>query len=120
MYYYYYYSIQYSIHIAIVSMHLATRGNNTIMRTPLSHISSSEEIFPASLNAPLPNSEQINQPFSNHTYINSTPTYIYHHYAPFVTLSHMTHTISSTTPTYAPHCHPWICGQSPPGDGTAV
>ena len=21
---------------------------------------------------------------------------------------------SSTAPTYAPHCHPWICGQTPP------
>ena len=26
----------------------------------------------------------------------------------------LTHIISSTSPTYAPHCHPWICGQTPP------
>ena len=34
------------IHTSIVSRHLATRGNNIIMRTPPPHISSSEEIFP--------------------------------------------------------------------------
>ena len=34
------------IHISIVSRHLATRGNNKILRTPLPHISSSEEILP--------------------------------------------------------------------------
>ena len=34
------------IHTSIVSMHLATRGNNKILRTPLSHINSSEEILP--------------------------------------------------------------------------
>ena len=34
------------IHTFIVSMHLATRGNSKIMRTPPPHISSSEEILP--------------------------------------------------------------------------
>ena len=34
------------IHIYIVSMHLATRGNNTILHTAPPHISSSEEILP--------------------------------------------------------------------------
>ena len=34
------------IHTSIVSRHLATRGNNKILRTPPPHISSSEEIFP--------------------------------------------------------------------------
>ena len=33
------------IHTSIVSRHLATRGNNKILRTPLPHISSSEEII---------------------------------------------------------------------------
>ena len=70
--------------------------------------------FPASLVAPLPNSEQINHPFSNHTYTKSTPNHIYHHYAPFVTLTYTTHIISSTAPTYTPHYHPWICEQTPP------
>ena len=34
------------IHTYIVSRHLATRGNNKILRTPPPHISSSEEILP--------------------------------------------------------------------------
>ena len=34
------------IHTSIVSRHLATRGNNNILRTPPPHISSSEEILP--------------------------------------------------------------------------
>ena len=34
------------IHTSIVSMHLATRGNNKILRTPPPYISSSEEILP--------------------------------------------------------------------------
>ena len=34
------------IHISIVSMYLATRGNNKILRTPPPHINSSEEILP--------------------------------------------------------------------------
>ena len=32
------------IHTSIVSMHLTTRGNNKILRTPPPHISISEEI----------------------------------------------------------------------------
>ena len=42
--------------------------------------------FPASLVAPLPNSEQTNLTSSNHTYTTSTPNHIYHHYAPCATL----------------------------------
>ena len=34
---------------------------------------------------------------------------IHRHYAPSATPTHKTHTISSTAPTYEPHCHPWIC-----------
>ena len=64
--------------------------------------------------APLPSSEQTNLSSSNHTYTKSTPKHIYHHYAPSVTSTHTTHIISSTAPTYAPHCRPWICGQTPP------
>ena len=37
---------QKKIHTYIVSRHLATRGNNKILRTPPPHISSSEEILP--------------------------------------------------------------------------
>ena len=102
------------IHTSIVSRHLATRGINKILRTLPPHISSSEERLPASLVAPLSNSEQTNLPSSNHTYTKSTPKHIHHHYAPSVTSTHTTHIIYSTAPTYAPHCHPWICGQTPP------
>ena len=91
------------IHTSIVSRHLATRGNNKILRTPLPHTSSSEERLPASLVAPLPNPEQTNLLSSNHTYTKSTPKHIHHHYAPSVTSTHTTHIISSTAPTYAPH-----------------
>ena len=31
-----------------------------------------------------------------------------------VTLTHTTHIIPSIAPTYAPHCHSSICGQTPP------
>ena len=102
------------IHTSIVSRHIATRGNIKILRTPPPHTSSSEEILPASLVAPLPSSEQTNLPSSNHTYTKSTPKHIHHHYAPCVTSTHTTHIISSTAPTYAPHCRPWICGQTLP------
>ena len=34
------------LHTSIVSMHLATRGNNKILHTPLPHISSTEKILP--------------------------------------------------------------------------
>ena len=86
------------IHTYIVSRHLATRGNNKILRTPPPHISSSEELLPASLVAPLPNSEQIYHPSSNQIYIKSTPNHIHHHYA----LSHTRHTSSLQL---HPHTH---------------
>ena len=34
-------------------------------------------------------------------------------YAPSATPTHTTPTIYSTASTYAPHCHAWICGQTP-------
>ena len=82
------------IHTSIVSRHLATIGNNKILRTPPPLIMRSEDIFPPSLFAPLPNSEQINHPLLNYTYTTSTPNHIHHHYALFVTLSHTQHTYS--------------------------
>ena len=94
------------IHTSIVSRHLATRGNNKILRTSPPHISSSEERLPASLVALVPNSKQTNLPSSNHTYTKSTSKHIHHHYALSVTSAHTTHIISSTAPTSAPHCHP--------------
>ena len=56
--------------------------------TPPPHISCS--VAP-SLVAPLPNSEQINHPFSYHMYTMLTPNHIHHHYAPFIT--HTQHTL---------------------------
>ena len=98
------------IHTYIVYRHLATRGNNKILHT----LAALKRDFPTSLVAPLPNSEQTNLTSSTHTYTKSTPKHIHHHYAPSVTSTHTTHIISSTAPTYAPHCHSWICGQTPP------
>ena len=102
------------IHTSIVSMHLATRGNNKILRTPPPHISSSEEILPRLARRTLVQLRTINLPSSNHTYTKSTPKHIHYHYVPSVTLTHTTHIISSTAPTLALHCHPWICGQTLP------
>ena len=99
------------IRTSIGSMHLATGGNNKILRTPPPHISSSEEILHALLVAPLLNSDQINHLSSNHIYTMSTPKHSHHHYTPFVT---HTHIISSTAPIYALHYHPWIRGQTLP------
>ena len=100
------------IHASIVSRHLATRGNNKILHHTLAAL---KRCFTVSLIALLPNSEQINHPFSNHTYTKSTPNHIHHHYAPIVTLTYTTHIIYSTALTYARRCHLWICGQTPPG-----
>ena len=97
------------IHTYIVSKHLATRGNNKILYTPPPRISSSVEIFPRLTRRIL--AQQINHPYPNHIYTNLTENHIHKHYALSVTL---THTISSTAPRYAPHCHPWNCGQTPP------
>ena len=46
-------------------------------------LSAVKRYFPASLVAPLPNSEQI-----NHIYTKSTSNHIHHHYVPSVTLTH--------------------------------
>ena len=49
------------IQTSIVSIHLDTRGNYKILRTPPPHISRSEYILPRI--TPWPNSGQINHPF---------------------------------------------------------
>ena len=100
------------IHTSIVSRHLTTRGNDKILRTPPPHTSSSEERLPRLTRRTLARIRTNKSPSSNHTYTKSTPKHI--QYAPSVTSTHTTHTISSTSPTYVPHCHPWICGQTPP------
>ena len=85
------------IHTSIVSMHLATRGYNKILRTALLHISSSESILHRITRRTIgANSEQINHPSSNHTYTKSTPKHIHHCCAPFVTLTYTTHIFNCT------------------------
>ena len=101
------------IHTSIVSRHLSTRGNKKILRnTSTTHY----QLYtsPSSLVAPLHNFEQINHPSSKYAYTKLTPKHIHHHYAPSVTLTHTTHIIYSTAPTYAPHCRPYICGHTLP------
>ena len=65
-----------------------------------------QRYVPDALVEPLPNSEIINHPSSNHTYTKSDPNHIHYHYAPVVTLTYRTHIISSTASTYAPYYHP--------------
>ena len=60
------------IHTSLVSMHLATRGNNKILRTPPPHISSSEEILPRITRRTLAQLRTNKSPFLNHTYTKST------------------------------------------------
>ena len=99
------------IHTSIVSRHLATTGNNKILCTPSPHISSSEEILPASLVTPLPNSEEINLFLKTYLHKVDAKTHPSTQY-PSITSTHTTHIISSTAPTYAPHCHLWSCRQT--------
>ena len=77
---------------SIVSRHLATRGNNKILRTPPHTLASLKRYFPASLVAPLPSSEQTNLPSSNFRYLHckSTPKHIHLPLCPLVVTS--THT----------------------------
>ena len=96
------------IHTSIVFRHLATRGNNKILRTPPPHIRSAEEIHPRLTRHNLAQLRTNQSPFLKSYYPNSTPNHIHEHYAPSATPTHMTRTISSTAPTYVPHCHPWF------------
>ena len=94
------------IHIFIVSRYLATRGNNKILRTSPPRLTH-RTLRPIHITNKL-------LTFSNHTYTTSTTNPIHHHYAPSFLLTYTTYIISSTTTTYAPRCHPWIYGQTPP------
>ena len=55
------------IHTPIVSRHLATRGNNKILRARHHTLAALKRDLSASVVVPLPNSEQINHTSSNHT-----------------------------------------------------
>ena len=91
------------IKTSIVSRHLATRGNNKMLRTPPPHISNSEEILPHLTFVQLRTNKS---PFLKSYLHKVTPNYIHHHYN-----TQDTH-ISSSASMYAPRCHPWICGQT--------
>ena len=89
----------------IVSSHLATIGNNKILREPPPRISSSAEILHRITRRTLAQLRTNNSPFLK-SYLHKVdaqthPTPLF----PSVTSSHTTHIISSTAPTYAPHCH---------------
>ena len=102
------------IHTSIVSRHLATRGNNKILRTPPPHTSSSEERLPRLPRRTLAqlrtNKSHLLKSYLHKVDAKTHPSPL----CPSVTSTHTTHIISSTTPTYTPHCYPWICGQTPP------
>ena len=100
------------------SGHLATRGNNKILHTLPPLINSYEEILPGLARRTLANSEHIHHPSSNHTYTKSMQNHIHHHYASSVTRTHTTHILSSTAPTYAPHCPHRRDGTADLMDGT--
>ena len=104
------------IHTYLLSLGIQLQEAITKYCAHLQHtLEALKRYFPTSPVSHLANTEQINHPSSNHTYTKSTPNHIHHLYAPpFITLIYTTHIISSTTPIYAPHCHPWICGRTPP------
>ena len=79
------------IYTSIVSRHLATRGNNKILRTPPPHISSSEERLPRVTHRTLAQLRTNKAPSSNHTYTKSTTKHIHHHSALSVTFTHDAH-----------------------------
>ena len=91
------------MHTSIVSRHLDTRGNNKILRTPLPHISSSEDILHRLTRLTLTQLRTNKSPFlKSYIYTKSTLNHIHHHYAPSITLTHTTHIISSASPTLSP------------------
>ena len=100
------------IQTSIVSRHLATRGNNKILRTPPPHTSSSEEILPRLTRRTLSQLRTNKSPFLK-SYLHKVDAKT--HTSPICPLCNIhTHIIYSTAPTYAPHCRPWICRQTPP------
>ena len=106
------------IHAPIVSRHLATRGNNTILRTPKLHVSSSEEILHrltrGTLAQLITNISHLLKSYVHKVDVKSHPSPLG---PPFVALTHTTHIISSTVPDK--HYVVWICGQTHQSDGTA-
>ena len=108
------------IHTSIVSRHLVTNGNNKILRTPPLHIISSEEILHRLTRRTLVQLRTNKSP-SLKSYLHKVDAKS--HPSPLYTLcnthTHTTHIISSTAPTYAPHCHPEFVNRPRRTDCTA-
>ena len=101
-------------HTSIVYMHLTTRRNNKILHTPLPHNSSSEKILPSlTIVAPLPNSIRTNKSPFLKSYLHKADAKSHPSSLDLLCNTHIytTHITSSFAQTYAPHGHPWICGQ---------
>ena len=96
------------IHTSIVSRYLATRGNKKIMCRPPPPISSSEEILPRHTHPTIAQLRTNKSPLLK-SYLHKVDAKSH----PSPLCKTHTHTISSTAATYAPHGHPWICGQTP-------
>ena len=103
------------IHTSIVSMHLGTRGNNKILRTPPPHIGSSEEILNRLARRTLAQLRTNKLPFLN-SYLHKVDAKS--HPSPLCPLcnthTHDTHNLFNCTHMHATlsRC---ICGQTPPG-----
>ena len=67
-------------HTSIVFRHLATRGNNKILRTPPPHISSSGEILPRLTRRILAQLRTNKSPFLKSYLQKATQNHIHHHY----------------------------------------
>ena len=87
-----------SIYMHLLSLGIQPQEAITKYCAHLHHtLAALKRYFTSSLAAPLPTSEQINHPFSSHTYTKSTPNHIHHHYAPFVTFAYTPHIIFNCT-----------------------
>ena len=88
------------IHTSIVPRHLATRGNNKILRTPPPHTSSSEEILPRFTRRTLAQLRTNKSHFLK-SYLHKVDAKT--HPSPLCPLCNIhTHIISSTVPTLSP------------------
>ena len=88
------------INTSIVSRHLATRSNNKILRTPLPHISISEQILPRLTRHNIAQLRTNKSPFLKSYLQKSTPNHIHQHYAPS-----LTHTRHTSSLQLLPHTH---------------
>ena len=86
------------------------RSDHIQLHSPPPHISSSEEILPCLTCRTLVQLRINKSPFLK-SYLHKSKS------SPLCPYCN-TDIISSTAPTYAPHCHPWISGQTRQSDGT--